>query len=78
MLIQQIVDLLPEVAKLTQQEQEALAEDIYAELLDVKFRRKIEAGEPMPAFEEALREADASEAQGESVEMDAWLAGGQL
>jgi hypothetical protein len=52
MLIQQIVDLLPEVAKLTQKEQEAIAEDIYAELVDASFRRKIENGEPMPAFEQ--------------------------
>jgi hypothetical protein len=78
MLIQQIVDLLPEVAKLTQQEQEAIAEDIYAELVDAKFRRKIESGEPMPAFEQALREARESADRGESVSMDDWLAGGQL
>ena len=78
MLIQQIVDLLSEVAKLTQQEQEVLAEDIYAELVDAKFRRKIANGEPMPAFEQVISEAQASEERGESVSMDDWLSGGQL
>jgi hypothetical protein len=76
MLIQQIVDLLPEVAKLTAQEQEAIAVDLYADLVDAKFRRKIEHGEPMPAFEQVLREAQDSEDRGESVSMDDWLAGG--
>ena len=78
MLIQQIVDLLPELAKMTEQEQEAIAEDIYAELVDAKFRRKIANAEPMPAFEKVLKEAQESEDRGESVNMDDWLAGGQL
>ncbi len=78
MFIQQIVDLLPEVTKLTKQEQEAIAEDIYAELVDARFRRKIASGEPMPAFDQALSEAQESEDRGESTSMDDWLAGGQL
>ena len=78
MLIQHIVDLLPEVSKLTPQEQEAIAIDIYAELVDAKFRRKIENSEPIPVLEQALREAQESVDRDESVSMDDWLAGGQL
>lgn len=78
MLIQQIVDLLPELARLTQHDQEVIAEDIYAELIDARFRHKIENGESMPAFEHVFHEAQESEDRGESVSMDDWLAGGQL
>jgi hypothetical protein len=69
MLIQQIVDLLPVIATLSQQEQEALAEDIYAELVDARFRYNIENGVPMPGFEAVVREAEDSEARGELVGM---------
>lgn len=78
MLIQHIVDLLSDVAKLTVQEQEIIAENIYAELVDARFRRNIEEGKPMPAFDQALHDAQESAARGESVSMDDWLAGGQL
>ncbi len=74
MLIQKIVDLLPEIAQLSSQDQETIAEDIYADLVDAKFRRNLENGEPMPAFEAAVREAKEQAARGETMSLDEWLA----
>ena len=78
MLSQRIVELLPAIGELPLEEQDRIAIDLYAELVDARFRFHLESGVPMPTLEKIIREAEESEARGESVSMDDWLAGGNL
>jgi hypothetical protein len=74
MLSSKIANLLPQLSSLPEAEQEAIAEYLYGELVDAEFRRKIEAGESMPAFEQALADAKANAAKGKTTSLDDWLA----
>lgn len=73
MLSQRIVDLLPEIARLPQSDQDALAADIEADLADAKFAAKLQNGEPMPAFEALVARAKEQEARGEYIDLEEWL-----
>lgn len=74
MLSQRIVELLPALGELPVEEQDRIAIDLHAELLDARFRFNLENGVPMPAFDKLVKEAEESEARGESASIDGWLA----
>jgi hypothetical protein len=73
MLTAKMSEIMSKIEQLSAEEQDALAEEIYADLLDARFERKIVNGEPMPLFEALVAQADAEIARGEYISLDEWL-----